>query len=122
MKKPVPVCGSPLVDAKTVEFVKKRLTGKGKAVQVAEFFKTLSDPGRMRIIEALSIRKLCVCDLAALLETSQSSASHHLRSLRDKGIVKYERTGRIVHYSLDDEHVSGAFSAALKHALHKKVK
>ena len=118
--KKAPVCAAPIVDTGNVAFVKKRLIRKGKALQVAAFFKTLSDPARMQVIEALAIRRLCVCDLAALLGMSQSSASHHLRTLRDKGIVKYHKTGRIVRYSLDDAHVSRAFAAALRHALHKR--
>ncbi|MDH5476699.1 MAG: metalloregulator ArsR/SmtB family transcription factor [Nitrospinota bacterium] len=115
------VCEVNLVDKENVDYVKGKLSAQTKALKVAEFFKTLSDPARMRIIEALSIRKLCVCDLAHLLGLSQSATSHHLRTLRDKGVVKYEKTGKIVYYRLDDEHVKGAFSAVLDHVLHQEV-
>ncbi|MDH4182708.1 MAG: metalloregulator ArsR/SmtB family transcription factor [Nitrospinota bacterium] len=120
MKKELALCEVNLVDEKNVNFVKARLSGATKSAQVAEFFKTLSDPARMRIIEALSIKKLCVCDLAHILGLSQSATSHHLRTLRDKAVVKHEKIGKMVYYSLDDEHVSGAFSAVLDHILHSQ--
>jgi len=114
------VCEVNLIDRENVELVKSRMTGRKQARQMAEFFKTLSDPARMRIMEALSIRRLCVCDLAHIVELSQSATSHHLRSLRDKGMVKYEKNGKMVYYSLDDEHVAGAVASALDHISHRE--
>ena len=114
------LCEVNLVDKENVDLVKAKLTDAGKTAQAAEFFKTLSDPARMRIIEALSIRKLCVCDLAHILGLSQSSTSHHLRTLRDKRVVRYEKIGKMVYYTLDDEHVAGAFFAVRDHVLHRE--
>lgn len=108
------------MDRENVELVQSRMTDQKQAMQVAEFFKTLSDPARMRIIEALSIRRLCVCDLAHIVGLSQSATSHHLRSLRDRRVVKFEKIGKMVYYSLDDEHVAGAFKAVLDHVVHRE--
>ena len=112
------VCQTTLVDKENVEYVKQRLAGEKRVLKVSEFFKAVSDPARIRIVEALSIKILCVCDLAHLLGLSQSATSHHLRTLRDRGIVRYEKMGKMVYYSLDDEHVTEAFKAVFDHALH----
>lgn len=115
------ICEVNLVDRENVELVQSQMANQKQAMQVAEFFKTLSDPARMRIIEALSIRRLCVCDLAYIVGLSQSATSHHLRSLRDKRLVKFEKNGKMAYYSLDDEHVAGAFAAVLKHVVLEHV-
>ncbi|MCK9222460.1 MAG: metalloregulator ArsR/SmtB family transcription factor [Limnochordia bacterium] len=88
------------------------------AIKLAETFKILGDPTRVRIIHALFQRPLCVCHIANLLGISQSAASHQLRSLRNMRIVKYYRDGKNVIYSLDDEHIVGLFREGLEHIMH----
>lgn len=85
---------------------------------LAETFKTLGDPTRIKIIHALSQTELCVCDLAELLDMTQSAISHQLRVLRTNRLVKYRKEGRTVYYSLDDEHIVLLFNQGLIHVLH----
>ena len=86
---------------------------------LAEAFKALSDPTRVRIISLLIGTELCVCDLAAALGMSQSAVSHQLRILRDRHLVRRRRDGRHVFYGLDDEHVVHLFQRSLEHVTHE---
>jgi DNA-binding transcriptional ArsR family regulator len=88
------------------------------AVRLAETFKALSDPSRVRIVSLLVEAELCVCDLAAALDMSQSAVSHQLRTLRDLHLVCRRRKGRQVFYTLDDEHVTDLFQRGLEHVTH----
>lgn len=83
--------------------------------KLAETFKVLGDPTRTRIIYALSMEELCVCDIAGLLGAEQSVISHQLRVLRNMNLVRYRRDGRVVYYSLDDEHIKNLFDECLRH-------
>lgn len=87
-------------------------------LRLAEIFKVLGEPTRMRIIDALSHSELCVCDLADLLGMSSSAISHHLRVLRNTRLVKYRKDGKSVIYSLDDEHIVQLFQQGLEHVEH----
>lgn len=82
---------------------------------LAETFQLLASPTRLRIVEALADRELCVCDLAAVVGASQSTVSHHLRQLRQMRIVRYRKDGRMAYYHLDDDHVVTLFRTALDH-------
>ena len=82
---------------------------------LAETFKVLGDPTRVRILLALSVRELCVCDLAELLAVSQSAVSHQLRILRAHRLVRPRREGKLVYYRLDDDHVRTLFAEGLRH-------
>ncbi len=88
------------------------------ATRLAQLFKAMSDPTRVRIISALAHTELCVYDLAATLGMSQSAVSHQLRRLRELNLVRYRKTGRHVYYRLDDEHVSELFRCGLEHIIH----
>ena len=83
--------------------------------RLAETFRVLGDPTRVRIIQALSLDELCVCDIASLLSTTKSAVSHQLRLLRSLRVVKYRKAGRIVYYSLDDSHVENLLQEGLHH-------
>ncbi len=83
--------------------------------RVAGIFKVLSDPTRVRIVFALSKADLCVCDLASLVGLSVSAVSHQLRLLRSLGLVKYRKEGRLVYYSLTDEHTRHLLGDVLEH-------
>lgn len=89
------------------------------AFQVAETFKILGDPTRVKMLQVLLKRELCVCDLAAVLEMGQSAISHQLRVLRGARLVKYRKEGKMAWYSLDDEHISNLLLQGLNHADHK---
>lgn len=82
---------------------------------LADFFKTFGDPTRIRILYALSIQEMCVCDIADLLSMTQSAISHQLRVLKQMKLVKFRREGKTVFYSLDDGHVATILSQGLDH-------
>jgi ArsR family transcriptional regulator len=88
------------------------------AMRLAEIFKALSDPSRVRIVSVLAEAELCVCDIAAALDMSQSAVSHQLRTLRDLQLVRWRREGRQIFYTLDDEHVTDLFQRGLEHVIH----
>lgn len=89
------------------------------ARELAETFKILADPTRIKILHALSKRELCVCDIAAVVKMGQSAVSHQLRLLRGSRLVKYRRDGKMVWYSLDDEHISSLLSQGIEHITHR---
>ena len=82
---------------------------------LAALFKALADDTRARIAYALTKEELCVCDLAALTGTSVATASHHLRVLRQTGLVRHRREGKFVYYAVDDDHVARILENALDH-------
>ena len=91
-------------------------TGRLKAM--VRIFKALGDTTRLRILTALLGDEMCVCDLAAFLELSQSAASHQLRRLRDLDLVKTRRDGPVLYYSLNDDHVAVLVRVCLEHVNH----
>jgi DNA-binding transcriptional ArsR family regulator len=111
-------CEVKIIDEDRVREAATHLVNGLTATRLAETFKALSDPTRVRIISALSHTELCVCDLAATLGMSQSATSHQLRTLRQLRLVKNRKEGRQVYYSLDDEHIYSLFEQGLDHALH----
>ena len=82
---------------------------------LADIFKTLGDATRIRLLFALMQKELCVCDLAAVSGASESAVSHQLRVLRNQKLVKYRRDGKILYYSLMDNHVKILFTQGLEH-------
>jgi DNA-binding transcriptional ArsR family regulator len=82
---------------------------------LADIFKVLGDPTRVRILDALSRGELCVCHLSQLLGLSESAVSHQLRLLRNTRVVRARREGRLMYYALDDKHVLTLFRQGLKH-------
>ena len=88
--------------------------------RVSSLFAVISDPNRLRIVRALQSTDLCVGDIAATVGLSESAVSHHLRLLRESGLVRNRRDGRLVWYALDDEHVIELVQLAVDHAGHVK--
>jgi ArsR family transcriptional regulator, lead/cadmium/zinc/bismuth-responsive transcriptional repressor len=82
---------------------------------LAETFRLLGDPTRVRIVDALSEGQLCVHDLAARVGISESAVSHQLRLMRTQRIVRGRREGRCVYYTLDDQHILSLFQQGLRH-------
>lgn len=85
---------------------------------LSETFKALADPTRIRILYNLSKRELCVCDLANILDMTQSAVSHQLRYLRNLRLVKNRREGNTVYYRHDDAHTLGLLQMAIDHTTH----
>ena len=98
-----------------VAALKRGLLADGSVLALAETFKLLGDTTRVRILDALSRAELCVCDLARLLGISESAISHQLRLLRSVRLVRPRREGRMVFYTLDDQHIVGLFEQGLEH-------
>lgn len=108
-------CKVKSTDKKKVAALKKSMLSDREAAGLSDTFSVLADPTRIRIIHALSIKELCVCDIAGILNASISAVSHQLRRLRDMRIVKFRKDSKMVYYSLDDEHVNKLFKEGLKH-------
>jgi DNA-binding transcriptional ArsR family regulator len=87
----------------------------GDVTALAETFKLLGDPTRLRIAFALARAELCVCDLATLLDVSQSVVSHSLRALRQMQLVRYRKEGKIAYYALDDHHIATLVDEGFQH-------
>lgn len=84
---------------------------------VEQIFKALADPTRLKIAYALTIEKeLCVCDVAHIIGSTSATASHHLRLLRNMDLAKSEKKGKLVFYSLKDDHVRQLIYIAIIHA------
>ena len=110
-----PVCEVECIHPELISRYQHEIIGLLQANDLASLFKTLGDPTRLRIVSALAKSEFCVCDLAELLGLSQSATSHQLRVLRSNKLVKYRRDGKMVYYSLDDDHVLGLYSQGLEH-------
>ena len=88
--------------------------------EMAEFFKIFGDGTRIRVLQTLMEGEKNVGDLAEVLEMSQSAVSHQLRVLRQNDLVKYRKEGKVVFYSLDDEHVEEVLQQGMAHLRHKR--
>ena len=108
-------CDVEVIHAELVEDVKGKMSDGGEYNSLAALYKMFGDPSRLRILHALSLRELCVCDLAALLGLSKSAVSHQLKSLRLGKLVKFRREGQVVFYSLDDDHVKDILALGFEH-------
>ena len=110
------LCAEPHpADAAALSAVKTRLLAGESVEALAEVFKLLGDPTRVRILDALTHGERCVCDLASLVGLSESAISHQLRLLRSSRLVRVRRAGRLAFYSLDDHHVVGLLHDTRKH-------
>jgi DNA-binding transcriptional ArsR family regulator len=98
-----------------VKAVRQALFGEDVAASLAELFKALGDPTRVKILFSLMTRELCVCDLTAVIGISESAVSHQLKVLRTLRLVKFRREGKILYYSLADDHIEKLFAQGLEH-------
>jgi len=110
-------CDCVMIHEDTIERVRKNMPPEETLYDLAEFFKVFGDSTRVRILWALDESEMCVCDIAALLNTTQSAVSHQLRYLKQAKLVKNRREGKTVYYSLADEHVKQIFDQGLDHIL-----
>ena len=110
------LCEVQCIDAKKVSSARRAARPSGQVQVVADTFRVLGDPTRLRIVDALSRHELCVCDLALIVGASQSTVSHSLRALRQMRLVRYRKDGKIAYYSLDDAHIGSLLATAFEHA------
>ncbi|WP_307430024.1 metalloregulator ArsR/SmtB family transcription factor [Bacillus sp. V2I10] len=108
-------CETVCVHSVKVERTKKKLEQQ-EASKVVKIYKALADETRLKIAYALmEEEELCVCDVAAIVGTTSATASHHLRLLKNTGLAKYRKEGKLVYYSLDDDHVKQLIQTAFVH-------
>ncbi len=110
-------CEVSAVHEDVVERVRGAMPDEDLLCDAAELFKVFGDSTRTRILSALFVEELCVCDIASLLCMTKSAVSHQLRILRQTKIVKSRRSGKEVYYSLDDEHIARIYGMALEHLM-----
>lgn len=115
MGKPQIVCDCNILHQNIVSEVKAKIVSKDILLEMSEFYKLLSDTTRMKIIAALYVSEMCVCDIAVLLNTTKSVISHQLKNLKDGNFIKSRKDGREVFYSLKDDHVRQVFEICFDH-------
>ena len=111
----IEICKETVVNYEKVEAVKNELPSTQEIADLSEIFKVLGDPTRLKIVLALAKEELCVCDLATLVNLSVSAISHQLRLLRNLRLVKYRKSGKMVYYMLNDDHIESIINQALIH-------
>lgn len=112
---PAERCDCDVIHQDVVNEVKEKMPQEEALYDLAELFKVFGDSTRIRILWALDEAEMCVCDIAVLLNMTQSAISHQLRVLKQASLVKNRRDGKIVYYSLDDDHVKQIFDQGLVH-------
>jgi ArsR family transcriptional regulator, lead/cadmium/zinc/bismuth-responsive transcriptional repressor len=108
-------CAAAHLDPRATAARRQKLLPPRTVESLAETFRVLGDPTRVRILDALSTGELCVCDIASLVGISESAVSHQLRLLRGMRLVRSRRAGRLVYYAVDDHHILELLHQALTH-------
>jgi ArsR family transcriptional regulator, lead/cadmium/zinc/bismuth-responsive transcriptional repressor len=109
------VCELKQTSPDAIREVRETLVSDRAAAALAATFSVLGDPTRVRLLDALARRELCVCDLAELIGSSDSAVSHQLRLLRSLRLVRSRRSGRMIFYRLDDDHIRQLLDQSRRH-------
>jgi len=115
MRDEIESCNCSIIHQDIVNRVKEVMPEEELLYDLAELFKIFGDTTRIKILCALFEAEMCVCDISNLLGMNQSAISHQLRVLKQARLVKYRKDGKVVYYSLDDEHVKHIFDQGLIH-------
>ena len=118
MKKETLVCECTVIHQEVIDKIK--LPEEELLYDLGDFFKILGDSTRIKILSALFQSEMCVCDIAALLGMTQSAISHQLRVLKQGRLVKHRKDGKVVYYSLDDDHIKHIIDQGLTHISEKR--
>ena len=108
-------CKTHFIHKEEVEKVLNVIPQEEVLYDLADFFKLFGDTTRIKILHALLVSEMCVCDLSEVLNVNQSAMSHQLKTLRQANLVKYRKEGKVVFYSLKDEHVKQIVDLGLQH-------
>jgi ArsR family transcriptional regulator len=108
-------CSCTVIYEDVVNRVRETLINDDYVLNLVDFFKVFGDATRIKIINALFSSEMCVCDIAALLGMTQSAISHQLGILKQARLIKSRKDGKVVYYSLDDEHIKEIFDKGLAH-------
>ena len=114
------ICDCNVIHEAIVNQTKEKMLDNDFINEISLFFKILGDNTSVKILFALDNNEMCVCDIANVLNMTKSSISHQLSFLKQNNIVKCNRVGKEVYYSLDDEHVKEVFEVAISHIKHRK--
>lgn len=98
-----------------VEAMQDKLMDDRSLMRLVDFYKLFSDMSRLKILYLLSMEEMCVCDISATLGMNQSTISHQLKTLRNSRLIRYRREGKVVYYSLDDEHIGQVLLQGMLH-------
>lgn len=109
------LCEFMYIHSDIVEKVQKSMPDEEELYDLAELYKVFADSTRIKILYVLFESEMCVCDIAQLLEMSQSAISHQLRVLKQAKLVKFRRDGKTVFYSLADDHVRTIMDQGIEH-------
>jgi len=109
------------INSEKIKEIRESMVKDEVLYDIADFFKVLGESTRLKILYALLKGEVCVGELSESLSISQSSVSHQLRILRQNDLVKFRKQGKVVYYSLDDDHVDNLLHQSLEHLLHKKI-
>ena len=113
-------CDCDIIHEDEVKRAKADMLDEETLLYISDFYKALSDSTRIKIINVLEKRELCVCDLSSLLNMTKSAVSHQLKNLREMNLIKSRKVGKEVWYTLADEHVSRVFDISLEHIMELK--
>lgn len=113
----IEACISEGIHHETVEKVRDLMPDQVGLYELADLFKLFGDSTRIAILWALSESELCVCDLCALLQMKQPAVSHQLKNLKQARVVKARREGKVIFYSLDDDHIRKLLNLGMEHLL-----
>ncbi len=116
----IETCESEIIHEDTVKKVKATFPKDEMIFDLADFYKIFGDTTRVKILYALDKSELCVCDISALLGMSVSAVSHQLRALRESDLVRTKRDGKVIYYSLADEHVRSILECGIEHIKEKE--
>lgn len=112
-------CQVRYVDEAKVQKARSALLPDDLYADLAETFRAMADSNRAKMIYSLLQEELCVCDLAAVVDLSESAVSQHLRVLRSLRLVRSRKDGKMVYYSIADDHVTGLLAVCLEHLRHE---
>lgn len=113
------MCEEVCEHAQAIDAARRGGLSEEEARELAETFKILGDPTRVKMLQILARRELCVCDIAAVVGMGQSAVSHQLRLLRGARLVRYRKEGKMVWYTLDDSHIEGLLAQGIEHIKHR---
>ena len=105
----------PVMHPEQVSMMRDKLMDDRSLMRLVDFYKLFSDMSRLKILYMLSMEEMCVCDIAAALDMNQSTVSHQLKTLRKSRLIRYRREGKVVYYSLDDEHIGQVLLQGMLH-------
>ncbi len=110
-------CSCRIIHEDILRSVRKQMPEVVQLCNLADFFKLFGDSTRIGILWALCESEMCVCDISALLNMEQSAVSHQLKILKQSRIVKNRRDGKVIYYSLDDDHIRDVLNLGMQHLM-----